>query len=72
MGVHLDNLRKTGLFCDVQIVLKAENKRFHVHRNILASCSGYFRSGSKHDKVSYSYMIFAFILIRMNSCTCRI
>ncbi|KAK7503551.1 hypothetical protein BaRGS_00005090 [Batillaria attramentaria] len=44
MGVHLDNLRKTGLFCDVQILLRAENRRFHVHRNILASCSRYFRS----------------------------
>ncbi|KAK7102009.1 hypothetical protein V1264_020302 [Littorina saxatilis] len=44
MGLHLDNLRKTGLFCDVQIVLRAENRRFHVHRNILASCSRYFRS----------------------------
>ncbi|KAL8595166.1 hypothetical protein ACOMHN_013839 [Nucella lapillus] len=44
MGVHLDNLRKTGLFCDVQIVLRAENRRFHVHRNILASCSRYFRT----------------------------
>ncbi|KAL8583441.1 hypothetical protein ACOMHN_044800 [Nucella lapillus] len=44
MGVHLDNLRKTRLFCDVQIVLRAENRRFHVHRNILASCSRYFRT----------------------------
>lgn len=44
MGVYLDDLRKTGLFCDVQIVLRAENRRLHVHRNIMASCSRYFRS----------------------------
>ncbi|XP_025104455.1 kelch-like protein 10 isoform X2 [Pomacea canaliculata] len=44
MGQHLDNLRKAGLFCDVEIVLPADNKRLHVHRNILASCSRYFRS----------------------------
>ena len=44
MGKKLDNFRKSGLLCDVRIILQEENKCLNAHRNILASCSEYFRS----------------------------
>ncbi|MEQ2213296.1 hypothetical protein XENOCAPTIV_012576, partial [Xenoophorus captivus] len=38
----LNELRLQGLFCDVTIVV--EDVKFRAHKNILAACSGYFRT----------------------------
>ncbi len=39
---NMNKARKTGAFCD--IVLKVEDKEFHAHRCVLASCSDYFNA----------------------------
>lgn len=38
----LNEQRSQGLFCDITIVV--EDVKFRAHKNILAACSGYFRS----------------------------
>lgn len=44
LGPQLEDLRSKGLFCDVTMVFPQDGRKMHVHRNILASCSQYFRS----------------------------
>ncbi|CAL1526536.1 unnamed protein product [Lymnaea stagnalis] len=44
LGPQLEDLRSKGLFCDVTIVFPKDGRKMHVHRNILASCSQYFRT----------------------------
>ena len=39
---RMESLKATRLLCDV--VLRAEERTFHVHRVVMASCSDYFRS----------------------------
>ncbi|XP_035825803.1 kelch-like protein 10 [Aplysia californica] len=44
LGPQLEDLRSKGLFCDVTMVFPQDGRKMHVHRNILASCSQYFRT----------------------------
>ncbi|XP_059163129.1 kelch-like protein 10 isoform X1 [Physella acuta] len=44
LGPQLEDLRSKGLFCDVTMVFPQDGRKMHVHRNILASCSHYFRT----------------------------
>ncbi|BFZ08177.1 hypothetical protein BsWGS_11215 [Bradybaena similaris] len=44
LGPQLEDLRSKGLFCDVTMIFPQDGRKMHVHRNILASCSQYFRT----------------------------
>ncbi|XP_062618832.1 kelch-like protein 10 [Saccostrea cucullata] len=41
---QLHEMRLQGIFCDAYIKIPDENTRLPVHRNVMASCSHYFRS----------------------------
>lgn len=41
---QLHEMRLQGIFCDAYIKIPADNTRLPVHRNVMASCSHYFRS----------------------------
>uniref|UniRef100_A0A8C8CMX9 Uncharacterized protein n=1 Tax=Oncorhynchus tshawytscha TaxID=74940 RepID=A0A8C8CMX9_ONCTS len=59
---RLNEQRSQGLFCDVTIVV--EDVKFRAHRNILAACSGYFRSAFTSTEVWTSSQVLELMDLR--------
>ncbi|XP_055752050.1 zinc finger and BTB domain-containing protein 38-like isoform X2 [Salvelinus fontinalis] len=59
---RLNEQRSQGLFCDVTIVV--EDVKFRAHRNILAACSGYFRSAFTSPEVWTSSQVLELMDLR--------